>query len=205
MSLKTSRQAQGFSLVELLLVVTLIGLTTTFGLSSYYRFMSDARLNSGGKAIAGWLDQIRRLAIQNGKTCTIQINPDSATLQLVNNDPVIDGNTNCDELENALTNQKRAARTFTFNLQEQVGDGEAVQLCARLIDPSQDFNPCVSGLAVTPIKLRYTPRGSTPDNVLIELHSTSQSYNRCIGILSPLGLIRLGRVVNNRCDWTVAW
>ena len=80
MSLKSSLRAKGFTLVELLLVVTLIGLSTTLGLSSYYRFMSDARLNSGGKAIAGWLDQVRRMAIKNSKTCTIEIDPNSGML-----------------------------------------------------------------------------------------------------------------------------
>ena len=66
-----SSNGQGFTLVELMLVVVLMGITTMFGLSSYYRFMNDARLNSGGKAIAGWLDQMRRMAIQNSKTCTV--------------------------------------------------------------------------------------------------------------------------------------
>ena len=48
-----SRNDQGFTLIELMLVVVLMGFTTMLGLSSYYRFMNDARLNSGGKALAG--------------------------------------------------------------------------------------------------------------------------------------------------------
>lgn len=183
----------GFSLIELMLVVALIGLTSVLGLSNYYRFMNDARLNSGGKALAGWLDQIRRMAIQNSKTCTVKINPGSGTLELVT-DPTLG---NCDF--------KTPPRPFTFNLQEQVGQGEAIQLCARLIDPGQEFTPCSSTAPDITIMMRYTPRGTTPDHALIELRSAKQSHNRCIAVLSPLGLIRLGRVLNNRCDWSSAW
>jgi prepilin-type N-terminal cleavage/methylation domain-containing protein len=184
-SLKTSRQAQGFSLVELLLVVTLIGLTTTFGLSSYYRFMSDARLNSGGKAVAGWLDQVRRMAIQNSKTCTVEINPDSGTL--------------------AASSTNICGSFESLRLEEEVGQGETIHLCATSSDPSQTFLPCDSDQGGPAITVQFSPRGTTSTNTLIELHSSTQSHNRCIALISPLGLIRLGRVVNNRCDWTLAW
>jgi prepilin-type N-terminal cleavage/methylation domain-containing protein len=188
-----SRNGQGFTLVELMLVVVLMGFTTVLGLSSYYRFMNDARLNSGGKALAGWLDQIRRMAIQNSKTCTVQINPDSSTLELVS-DPSLG---HCDFQD--------PPRPFTFKLQEQVGQGDAIQLCTRLINPSEEFTPCSSTAPGEAITLQYTPRGTTPNNALIELRSANQSHNRCIAVLSPLGLIRLGRVLNNRCDWSSAW
>lgn len=183
----------GFSLIELMLVVALIGLTGVLGLSNYYRFMNDARLNSGGKALAGWLDQIRRMAIQNSKTCTVKINPGSGTLELVS-DPILG---HCDFQD--------PPRPFRFKLQEQVGQGDAVQLCARWMKPAEAFTPCSSTELGSAITLRYTPRGTTPDNALIELHSAKQSHNRCIAVLSPLGLIRLGRVLNNRCDWSSAW
>lgn len=198
-----SRNGQGFTLVELMLVMVLMGITAVLGLSSYTRFMNDARLNSGAKALTGWLDQIRRMAIQNSKTCTVRINPSSGTLELVT-DPILG---NCDFQD--------PPRSFTFNLQEQVGQGEAVQLCARVMDPGQAFTPCGStspgstSLGTTApgssITVRYTPRGTTPDHALIELRSAKQTHNRCIAVLSPLGLIRLGRVLNNRCDWSSAW
>jgi len=187
------RADQGFTLIELMLVVTLLGITTVLSLGSYYRFMNDARLNSGGKALAGWLDQTRRMAIQNSKTCTVQINPATGTLQLVSDASL----GHCDF--------QTPPRSFLLNLQEQVGSGESVQLCARLIDPSQTFSPCSSATGASAITLRYTPRGTTPDNALIELRSVNQNRNRCIAVLSPLGLIRLGRVLNSRCDWSTAW
>jgi prepilin-type N-terminal cleavage/methylation domain-containing protein len=181
----TSSKPQGFTLIELMLVVTLMGLTTVLGLNGYYRFMNDARLNSGGKAIAGWLDQVRRMAIQNSKTCTIEINPAAGTLAAASTN--ICGNIN------------------PFNLEEQVGQGDAVQLCAASTDPTQTFTPCSSNQGNPAISVQFSPRGTTPTNTLIELRSAKQSHNRCIAVLSPLGLIRLGRVLNNRCDWTSAW
>ena len=184
MSLTSSHKTKGFTLIELLSVVTLVGVTTMLGLSSYYRFMSDARLNSGGKAIAGWLDQVRRMAIQNSKTCTIEINPDSGTL--------------------AAAGTNICGNITTFSLQEQVGQGDAVQICAASSDPSQTFTPC-SNQGSPAVTLQFSPRGTTSTNTLIELRSANQSHNRCIALLSPLGLIRLGRVVDNRCDWTSAW
>ena len=185
MCLTSSHKTKGFTLIELLLVVTLVGITTMIGLSSYYRFMSDARLNSGGKAIAGWLDQVRRMAIQNSKICTIEINPDSGTIKAASTNI-------CGSIE-------------TFNLQEQVGLGDAVQMCAASTDPSQTFTPCSSNQGSPAVTLRFSPRGTTSTNTLIELRSANQSHNRCIALLSPLGLIRLGRVVDNRCDWTSGW
>lgn len=60
------RQQRGFSLVELLIVVLLLGVLTTTGIRTYSGAATDTRLRTGGDAIEAMLQACRQRARQRG-------------------------------------------------------------------------------------------------------------------------------------------
>jgi prepilin-type N-terminal cleavage/methylation domain-containing protein len=65
----TSRDHNGFTLLELMLVVTLIGLLSGIALPTFLSNWEDERLNATTKITVAWLDDLRRKAIQNSVPC----------------------------------------------------------------------------------------------------------------------------------------
>ena len=75
------RQAQldkGFSLLELLLAVSVLGIMSGIALPSFLRQWEDTRLNAANRALSSWLDDQRRKAIQNSSPCDISIDTSQA-------------------------------------------------------------------------------------------------------------------------------
>ena len=64
-----SRDANGFTLIELMVVVALIGLISGIALPSFLSNWEDERLNATTKITVAWLDDLRRRAIQNSVPC----------------------------------------------------------------------------------------------------------------------------------------
>ena len=60
---------QGFSLLELIIVVMLIGLISGIALPSLLSRWDDERLNAASKISVAWLDDLRRKAIQHSTVC----------------------------------------------------------------------------------------------------------------------------------------
>jgi len=59
----------GFTLVELLMVVVLMGIATSLTLPSILAVRERHELNSATKVAVGWLDDLRRRSIQESDTC----------------------------------------------------------------------------------------------------------------------------------------
>jgi len=66
---KSTISEQGFSLVELIVVVMLIGLISGIALPSLLSRWDDQRLNAASKISLAWLDDLRRKAIQYSTAC----------------------------------------------------------------------------------------------------------------------------------------
>jgi len=76
---RQARLDKGFSLLELLLAVSIIGIITGISLPSFFRQWEDTRLNAANKRLSSWLDDQRRKAIQNTSPCDININTSQAS------------------------------------------------------------------------------------------------------------------------------
>ena len=77
--IKATLRNRGFSLLELLLAVSIIGIISSITLPSFFRQWEDTRLNAANKALSSWLDDQRRKAIQNSSPCDITINANQAS------------------------------------------------------------------------------------------------------------------------------
>lgn len=162
-----SSQEQGFSLIELLVVTSIIGLISGISLPMLTRNLENEQLNAATKVAAAWLDDIRRQAIQNSTPCRIVI--DSANISL-------DGS--CDDLANSSS-------------------------ILRLSDEIQSNQPITLTRTDTgTTEIVFTPRGTATSGADLELSFAGSPLGRCLRVMAPLGLVRLGQRINSACRFS---
>ena len=69
MKLSTKRQS-AFTTIELLITVSLMGITAAVFIPNLLSIRKSNELNSSTKAIVGWLEDLRNQAIQQSKPCS---------------------------------------------------------------------------------------------------------------------------------------
>jgi prepilin-type N-terminal cleavage/methylation domain-containing protein len=173
-------RAGGFSLVELLVVVAILGILAGIMGPSLIRNLRDQRLKASSESMAAWLDQLRRRAIQESRRCSITVQGTSGELQA-----------SADNLCGSFP---------AFSIDDVSQD---VVLCAVSQGVAANAPSCNSGGGTATI--RFSPRGTSPDDVLLQVAIPGHSPNRCVQLVAPLGLLRVGRIANNRCDWSSAF
>ena len=135
------RQAQldkGFSLLELLLAVSVLGIMSGIALPSFLRQWEDTRLNAANRALSSWLDDQRRKAIQNSSPCDISI--DTSQARAISQ---------CD-FENGTGS--------SLKLPSVINQGEGLTLSINQGDSSWSFSP--RGTTTTTTELRLSLDGS---------------------------------------------
>jgi prepilin-type N-terminal cleavage/methylation domain-containing protein len=80
-------RANGFSLVEVMIVVAIIVILTVIAIPSIHRLNSNYKIDASGHAAASLLAQARLQAVHNNSPAYTQFSAADLTLAFVNNDP----------------------------------------------------------------------------------------------------------------------
>lgn len=183
-------KSRGFSLVEALVVVVVIGIISGIAIPSFLFVLRRERVNALALEIAGWLEEARSISAREVRTEVIQ---------------------------NAITERNIGGCSISLN-SSLVSAAEGVQLAtvsgcsarnaSLLVPPTQgaSFNVGTfagsSGAQAGSLDLYFTPRGmwssETPElqNQDLEIRivlSDGQGPKRCVRISSILGSIDIGR------------
>lgn len=185
---------QGFSLIELLVAVSILGILAGFSTVAFSRNWRDERLKAASRETTAWLDEVRRLAIQKAMPCRIAINPTAVSLSL--NPSTTSATEFCGEQLIA-----------PLPLRSKVTNAKELSLCSgdiQTADPANAELNCNASQG-SASSLIFTPRGTATSGLLLKLHLPQASSDRCIAVLAPLGQIRSGKATAAGCDFTTAY
>ena len=74
--------SHGFTLVELLVTVAILGILAGVSFVAYSRNWRDERAKAASRETAAWLDDVRRVAIQRATPCRIRVDRELRQLSL---------------------------------------------------------------------------------------------------------------------------
>ena len=198
-NLKTDRAQLGFTFIELLITVTILGILSSVALVNLSSSWKSSRLLSSTRELENWLSKQRSYAMTHGLTCRIVI--DEKSKQLYSRIDIDNTNAPC-------TIGASNSNDSSFDLSKSFGDG--VEKVTLSVDP-----PPEQGHATRVIRLQH--QGFSQDHQLnslgelkdgnlmngvleLKLKHDDLDQQRCIRILSPIGMIRDGRTENGSSD-----
>jgi prepilin-type N-terminal cleavage/methylation domain-containing protein len=192
--LSQRRSAPGFTLVELMVTVAILGILAGISFVTYTRNWRDERVKAASRETAAWLDEVRRVAIQRATPCRIRVDRE---LKLLSLDP---------NPQNAA--EFCATNLYaSLNLPARVQNSNELVLCSTDItqnDPATTALQCNSPQSGSST-LVVTPRGTSTSGLLIKFHMPQAGTDRCVAVMAPLGQIRSGKATSNGCDFTTAF
>ena len=157
--MKSNAAQAGYSLAELLIIVTLVGVFSGMSIVTFGKNWHDERVKAATRETAGWLEEARKIALQTSTPCRVTVDRATATLTI---DPDAgDSYTYCNE-----------DRLQPLSLRSIVRNAGDLQICTAAItmsDPASYALPC-TGEQSGSTSLRFTPRGTAIDGILIKLH-----------------------------------
>ena len=178
----------GFTITELLVTLIIAGILSSVSFNSFQRSWRIEQLKLSARTTAAFLEDSRVTSMQRLQTCKLLVNDSNTGFE-----PAETGNT-CTELA-------------TLNIKTDIDYGSNIFLCSRTsLDESSDPFACNSdhnnpdGTTIT-----FTPRGTAVGSALIKMGISNHEQLRCIGVTSPLGLIRQGIDNGNGCNFNTAF
>ena len=110
------RKKAGFTLAELIIVISVLGLLAAVGVPSYLRYLPKYRLRSAARDLYSNLQLAKMAAIKTNQKCRVnyQVNPDRYTVSLLNKTVRLNDYGSGVKFDGP-NNKTFAAGTITFN------------------------------------------------------------------------------------------
>ena len=189
------QRASAFTLVELMVTVAILGILSGISFVTFTKNWRDERVKAAARETAAWLDDSRRIAIQQATPCRIRVDRDLRQLSL---DP------------NPDTSSEFCATNLyaSLDLPNRIQNSSELILCSADLAPNDD--PATTPLSCSTTQagsssLVFTPRGTAPTGLLIKFHMPQAGADRCVAVVAPLGQVRSGKTTSSGCDFTTAF
>jgi len=168
-------------MVELMVAMAIAGILSGLAVANYSSRWGQERLLGASRTVHAWLDEQRRIAMQQGGACKIKINTTNATLDPT--DPTI-------TLPDSSTTSNICANRESLLIQESVKNGAQIQLRKSSINSNADA--LIFSFRGFSQIAKSNNTWSTQPQLELRLSMPGVSRERCIKVVNPLGLIRNG-------------
>ena len=182
---KTVKNA-GYSLIELIVIVSIIGILSSIALVNLSSYRSKSRLLASTRNLENWLSEQRSYAKTHNLTCLITI--DHANKRL--NSAKYSSQTN-----QACTSNQSSSEAGFFDLSEDYGYGSGK--LSLISSPSTDPDQSDGGIFFSLQGLSQNHQLQSKGILELRLVHDDLQEQRCIRIISPIGMIRDGRTLGN--------
>ena len=193
-----NRCHSGFSLAELIITMAIAGIFAGLAVVTFSRNLRKENLKAATRQSVAWLEDLRKLAIQNDIPCLTEIDSSQALLQ-------VKADADQPELERCvgLYYTNISAKNTADNLSDLIAcSKDDFDFGESVTDNLESLNlTCSAGRSSTV----FTPRGTATKSLLIKFGLPGLSQDRCIAVLAPNGLIRNGMTKGGSCDFTTSY
>ena len=183
-SQKIRQTNRGFSLVELMVIVAVMGAISAMGIVTFTKNWRDVRVRAAAQQSHAWLAEVRSIAIQRSEPCFIEINLEVTSLSLLER-----------------TNSCNVAHTQSDDIKPYIPktslkNSQGLIICGQDLngdDPTEVVFSCISSQGGS-LYTTFTPRGTITNGFLLKYHLEEVNTDHCLSLIAPIGQIRTGRV-----------
>lgn len=193
--------SRGFTLVELISVITIVGILSSISIFSYRRHVLKETLQSINRELHGKMEEWRKLAIQESHPCKIIFSKAQRAFG-----PPLNESGKAVRIEIPQS----ATGTTTKEMPNACASAAALQL-DTLNNSGQSLTMAIGPEESTAVIFSFrglseaVPNSSSPSTE-IRLGIEGLKEQRCLKIMHPLGLVRLGRAssTTDQCSYQSA-
>ena len=186
---RISQQTNGFSFVELMVTISVLGILSSIALVNLSQTWANQRLHASTRDLENWLADQRRFAMRQNLTCKVIIDPTNKRLI---------SSIDSDDADQPCSDQPSGSNAGIFDLAESFGAGSnKLQLIST---PSTDPEHSNGGIRFSFRGFSQNHQLSSEGTLELRLSHSDLSRERCIRIVSPIGMMRDGSAQDASSD-----
>ena len=189
MNIKDIHNQQGFSLIEVVVSILILGILASMSLVSLNRATNNEKLKLTTRSLENWINQQRNIAMQTGHSCSVLINP--TTTEITSQRAFSSTPTGCSSIT-------QMPSIFDF---EELYGADFNKLTVT-VKPTPSMAGAKSGVTFSYRGFSENLNLASNEQLIVRLSSPEVTKQRCIKVVSPIGLIRDGYAANATSDCT---
>ncbi len=190
-NLRSISENTGFTIVELMLAISMLGILSSIAVINFNRNIQSARLNQAAQAFVSFAKESKSSSLNSASPCVLIVSHEQAQITISNPIECTQRQTlnlidDSNDLQNLVICGTNNTSNFSMDC-DQENDGSDVD---------------TNGILKTSTRIEFTPKGTVSKGALVKLYSPNIKKGYCIVITETVGLIRKTHMNRNTCNFS---